>query len=89
MSKISPYAALPLIQENFPGKLRLNVTQLAIILNLNQQTIRNRLSKGTFQIPSYNDCGRFFDIRDVALYIESKRNIACCDKSVYEGHSNE
>ena len=89
MPKISPYAALPIIQEYFPGKLRLNVTQLAIVLNLHQQTIRNRLSRGTFPIPSYKDSGRFFDIRDVAIFIESKRNIACCDRHVSGGVFNE
>ena len=50
----------------------LNIEELSQYLGIGAQTIRNRLSLGTFPIPAKKVCGRVkFDIRDVEKYLEN------------------
>lgn len=56
---------------------RLSVVQLAECLGLAPGTVRNRLSRGGFGVPTYLDGGnRWADARDVALYLDDLRQSA-------------
>jgi excisionase family DNA binding protein len=53
-------------------KRLLNIEELSQYLGIGAQTIRNRLSQGTFPIPAKKLCGRVkFDVRDVEKYLEN------------------
>jgi predicted DNA-binding transcriptional regulator AlpA len=53
-------------------KRLLNIEELSQYLGIGAQTIRNRLSLGTFPIPAKKLCGRVkFDILDVEKYLEN------------------
>ena len=53
-------------------KRLLNIEELSQYLGIGAQTIRNRLSLGTFPIPAKKICGRVkFDVRDVEKYLEN------------------
>ena len=53
-------------------KRLLNIEELGQYLGIGAQTIRNRLSQGTFPIPAKKLCGRVkFDVRDVEKYLEN------------------
>ena len=59
----------------FPNKMRIGTVDLATVLDLHPQTIRNAVSEKTFKIPTYVEGHiRYADIRDVALFLEAKRN---------------
>lgn len=50
----------------------LGIEELGEYIGIKPQTIRNRLSCGTFPIPAKKICGRVkFDIRDVERYLAS------------------
>jgi hypothetical protein len=56
---------------------RLNVPQLAELLNITASTLHNQRSAGTFPIPTYRDLGKIFaDYRDVAAHFDRLRQIA-------------
>ena len=67
--------SIDLLQMQFPQTLRLNIGQLARVINWHPQTIRNYVSEKKFAIRTYLD-GRFryADIRDVADYLDNLRN---------------
>jgi len=49
----------------------LGIKELSEYLGIKPQTIRNRLSCGTFPIPAKKVCGRVkFDIRDIEKYLD-------------------
>lgn len=51
-------------------KRLLGIDELSEYLGIKPQTIRNRLSCGTFPIPAKKVCGRVkFDLRDVEGYL--------------------
>ncbi len=53
---------------------RLTMKQVAEALGMGLGTIRNRISEGTLNLPTYLDGGsRFADARDVAAYLDSCR----------------
>lgn len=57
--------------------LRLDINQLAHILNISPGTVLNRISANTFTIPTYIDSGkRYADFRDVALHFDNVRKNA-------------
>lgn len=57
--------------------LRLSVSQLATLLGRTEGTIRNQISGGRLGIHTYLDGGqRWADYRDVAEYIDAKRESA-------------
>jgi excisionase family DNA binding protein len=52
----------------------LGIEELGEYLGISPQTIRNRLSLGTFPIPAKKVCGRVkFDKKDVERYLERLR----------------
>lgn len=54
--------------------LRLDVNQLAQLLNITPGTVLNRISANTFGIPTYIDNGkRYADYRDVAVHFDHMR----------------
>jgi predicted DNA-binding transcriptional regulator AlpA len=54
--------------------LRLNMAQLADLLGVKRRTILNRISAGTFPIPTYLDGAmRYADHRDVAEHLDRCR----------------
>lgn len=60
--------------------VRLDTRQLAEVLGLKEGTIRNRISARSFPIPTYQDGGRrWADCRDVAEYLEQKRQDALAE----------
>ena len=49
----------------------LGIEELGEYIGIRPQTIRNRLSNGTFPIPAKKVCGRVkFDLRDVESYLD-------------------
>ena len=53
---------------------RLNVDQLAQVLQMARQTINNQISDGSFPVPTYRAAGkRFADFRDVAKHLDECR----------------
>jgi hypothetical protein len=53
---------------------RLNTSELAGLLSLHPQTIRNQIAQKRFPVASYLDGGiRYFDVRDVEAYFDKKR----------------
>lgn len=69
--------ALEIILKSHPNQSRLSLGSLAQLLDLADQSIRNSISAGTFKIKNYKDGSRrFFDIRDIAEYLEKKRGEA-------------
>ena len=57
--------------------LRLNVDQLAEVLDVQPGTVRNQISAERFPIPTYLDQGRrWADARDVAAYLDACRDRA-------------
>jgi hypothetical protein len=70
-------SSLQIIQQFYPGQSRLSLLSLAKLLDFANQSVRNSISAGTFPIKSYKDgAHRFFDIRDIAEYLEKKRGEA-------------
>jgi predicted DNA-binding transcriptional regulator AlpA len=59
----------------------LGIKELGEYLGIGSQTIRNRLSCGTFPIPAKKVCGRVkFDRRDVEKYLDRlKPSYAKCE----------
>lgn len=56
---------------------RLNVDQLAAVLDRKRTTIYNQVSAGTFEVPTYLDGNkRYADYRDVATYLDACRERA-------------
>lgn len=54
--------------------LRLNVEQLADVLDSTPAAIHRRISDGTFEVPTYIDGKkRYADVRDVASYLDAMR----------------
>jgi predicted DNA-binding transcriptional regulator AlpA len=52
-------------------KRLLGIGELSEYIGIRPQTIRNRLSRGTFPIPAKKVCGRVkFDLRDVESYLD-------------------
>lgn len=57
--------------------VRLDTKQLGEVLGLAEGTVRNRISARTLGVPTYEDSGRrWADYRDVAEYIDRKRDEA-------------
>lgn len=57
--------------------LRLDIVQLAAVLDLKPSTLRNQISAGTCKVPTYVDGGkRWADHRDVAAYFDWLRESA-------------
>ena len=53
----------------------LGIEELGEYLGIKPQTIRNRLSNGTFPIPAKKICGRVkFDRKDVESFLEKMRS---------------
>lgn len=53
---------------------RLNVDQLAQVLQMARQTINNQISDGSFPVATYRAAGkRFADYRDVAKHLDECR----------------
>lgn len=72
---MSTPSAIDLLTAQFPKKLRLNTADLARVLCFHPYSIRNRIAKGIFPIPTYVDgTKRFADLRDVAAYLDGLRN---------------
>lgn len=68
-------SSFQIIQQFYPGQSRLSLLSLAKLLDFADQSIRNSISAGKFPIKSYKDgAHRFFDIRDVAAYLEKMRD---------------
>lgn len=56
---------------------RLNLEQLAEVLDSSVNTFYNQLAAGTFPIPTYKEgTKRFADVRDVATYLDERREEA-------------
>lgn len=54
--------------------LRLDLAQLAEILDVQPTTLRNQISAGTCKVPTYVDSGkRWADHRDVAAHFDTLR----------------
>lgn len=57
--------------------LRTDLEALANILDTTPSNLRRRISLGDFEIPTYVDGGkRWADIRDVASYLDARRDQA-------------
>lgn len=56
--------------------VRLTIEQLAEVLQVSKSNIVNKLSSGAFDIPHYKDGKVWFDFRDVAEYLDRKREEA-------------
>ena len=57
--------------------LRLNVEQLAEVLDVKPTTLYNQISAGTCKVPTYLDSGkRWADHRDVAAHFDAMRETA-------------
>lgn len=70
-------SVLELIQRVYPGKLRFTVSEVANIIRRPEQSVRNELHEKTFLINSFKEGrNRYFDIRDVAAYLDAKREVA-------------
>lgn len=66
--------AMDILQKLFLGQIRLTARNVAMILSISPATIRTLNSRGTFPIPSQSNRGkRFYDIRDVAAYLDAQR----------------
>lgn len=55
---------------------RLTLEQLAEVLALKVKTVRNQIHLGTFPVPTYLDGHRVADFRDVAAYLDERREEA-------------
>lgn len=65
--------SLDLIQQFYPKTFRIDNDQLAVLIGLGSQTVRNKTSKNTLQIKSMKDgARRLFDIRDVADFLDAQ-----------------
>jgi hypothetical protein len=70
-------SGLDLIQHFFPKQAHLSIASVAILLGCAEQSIRNAISKNTFPIISSKEgAKRYCDVRDVAMYLDSKRKVA-------------
>lgn len=72
--------------------LRVDLERVADILKTTTPNIRRKISDNTFQIPTYIDNGkRWADIRDVAEYLDQRRQEArqvhCGGLPASVGHS--
>jgi predicted DNA-binding transcriptional regulator AlpA len=56
--------------------LRLNMEQLAEALKLSRGSVYNKISAGTFKVPTYLDGQRWADARDVAAHLDRCRATA-------------
>jgi len=67
-------STLVLLERLFPGRIAIPVPELSTAIGLAAQTIRNRISDGTFQIPTIKQGAfRYALISDVAAYLDSLR----------------
>jgi predicted DNA-binding transcriptional regulator AlpA len=65
----------PLHQVKFMESRLLGIEELSKYLGIRPQTIRNRLSCGTFPIPAKKVCGRVkFDRKDVDGYLDKLKS---------------
>jgi DNA-directed RNA polymerase specialized sigma24 family protein len=55
---------------------RLSMDQLADLMGVARNTLYNRISKGTLNIKTYVEGGRWCDYRDAAAYFDSCRESA-------------
>jgi hypothetical protein len=56
---------------------RLNLEQLAEVLDMAKGSLSNRIYRGEIDLPTYLDGGRrFADVRDVAEYLDRMRQSA-------------
>lgn len=56
---------------------RMNMTQLAAMMEIAETTLYNQISAGTCPIPTYREGkARFADVRDVAKYLDDARALA-------------
>lgn len=75
MQHATTSTALSMLQSMFPNKMRIGTVDLATVLDLHPQTIRNAVAEKSFKIPTYLDGHlRYADLRDVADYLDKKRN---------------
>jgi predicted DNA-binding transcriptional regulator AlpA len=76
------------MMEPDPKRRMLDINELAEILDLSVQTIRNQLCKGTFPIPPKKIGGALrWDIRDVEKYLDNLKPLTkaiCTDKTMAE-----
>jgi hypothetical protein len=75
-TKNEELTAFQIIQNIYPGKMRFKTADLAVLIDNAEQTIRNQQGDKDkpFKIRSYKEgASRYFDIRDVADYIDFKR----------------
>jgi hypothetical protein len=57
--------------------VRIPLSKVAALIGLKPATARNQASSGTFPIKTYMDCNRrYADFRDVAAYLDKKRESA-------------
>ena len=63
---------LALLERKFPGKLFLNVEEIADIVRLSPESIPSALSRGTFPIEPIDRKGRYtlWSIIDAGVYID-------------------
>ena len=74
MTATTSTSALSILREMFPSKLRISTRELAGVLSLHPQSIRNSISLKKFPVKTYLDGHLMYaDLRDVADYIDSKR----------------
>lgn len=67
-------SSLVLLERLFPGRVAIPVPELAQAIGLAAQTIRNRISDGTFPIPTIKQGAfRYALLTDVAQYLDSLR----------------
>lgn len=79
-------SSLAILQAQFPGQIRIQLTSSAKVLDLAEQSIRNQISKGTFPIPTVLDGGRrFVFIQDLAEFLETQRLTASAGKKKRRG----
>jgi len=53
---------------------RLTIEQLAELMDITPETVRNQIYAARFPIPTYKDGGKTFaDIRDVAKHLDEQR----------------
>jgi len=63
-------------------KRLISIAELSQYLDIRPQTIRNRLSNGTFPIRAFKICGRIrFDTKDVERYLVRLRS---CSKNAVD-----
>ena len=85
-SSPSSISAIELIQQFHPNTFRLSVSSIATLLDCAEQSIRNGICSDTFPIKSSKEGGkRYFDVRDVAAFLDAQRSIANAEKKHRRG----